>query len=106
MKTIVVLIAMSIFSASAIAQFSSASANSWKNKYCATMKDGKLTVMNEGKAMTADVTLANGVKIKTDGTVTKANGTMVTLKDGECVDNAGNVVAKEKMKKAEKMPAK
>ena len=69
-------------------------------KYCAKMKDGKLTVMQNKAELTIDVTLSNGTVVKTDGEVIRKDGTKLVLKDGECVDNLGNLVkAKDEKKK-------
>ena len=35
----------------------------WNYKYCASMQNGKLTVMKEGKALAADATLENGTMV-------------------------------------------
>jgi hypothetical protein len=72
-----------------------------EHKYCAKMKDGTMQVMHNGKEITSDVTLSDGSKIKTNGVVTKKDGTVVTLQDGECMDMDGKKCAadKEKSKK-------
>ena|SRR5437763_750068 len=103
MKKISVLIVTFIFSMIAIAKNpSSSNANLWKNKYCASMKDGKLTMMNEDKVMTADVTLENGTKVTADGYLVKKDGTRKAVKSGECISNDGTIVhqKKDKMKKS------
>jgi len=61
-------------------------------QYCAVLKDGKITMMQDYKTLAADVTLANGTIIKTDGTVNKADNTQLNLKNGECVDEKGNLI--------------
>lgn len=71
------------------------------DKYCAHMKDGRLVVMHEGKALTSDVTLSNGTVVKMDGTVIKKDGTRTMLKEWECVDLDGKVM-EEKTKKEKK----
>src|ERR1051325_5578942 len=100
MKKIIILIAAFIYSMNVMAQVSTADAKNvnWKHKYCAKMKEGKLMIMSEGKELTADASLENGVKIHTDGTLTKTDGTVVKLKNGECVDKDGNVVKAEMRK--------
>ncbi|HEV7231890.1 MAG TPA: DUF6799 domain-containing protein [Bacteroidia bacterium] len=70
------------------------------DKYCVKLKDGRLVTMHEGSEITADVTLANGTQVKTDGTVIKKDGTKVVLREGECVDKDGKVMrGKEKIEK-------
>jgi hypothetical protein len=104
MKKLIVLFATGIFALNVIAQDQSsdvtANANvNWKYKYCATLKDGKIKVMNEDKELMTDATMANGVKITTDGYVVNAKGERTALKNGECVDNDGKIVKKENMRK-------
>jgi hypothetical protein len=98
MKKIIFLIATVFFLNITVNQ-AAPNPNLWKYKYCAEMKNGKLTMMKEGKEMTADVTLANGTKIMMDGTVTIKDGTKRSLTDGECVNDNGKVITKEEMKK-------
>jgi hypothetical protein len=62
------------------------------NKYCAKMMNGKLTVMHEGKEVTRIAVLTNGTKIEPDGTITKKDGTKLTLKVGECMDTDGKIM--------------
>jgi hypothetical protein len=71
----------------------------WKFKYCAEMRKGKLTVLNEGKPITTDVMLDNGTKIMMDGTVLMQDGTKRALTDGECVEKDGSILMREQMKK-------
>lgn len=61
------------------------------NQYCAKMKDGKLVVMHEGKAITGDVFLKNGTTIKPDGTVITKEGVRTVLKEGSCIDADGKI---------------
>jgi hypothetical protein len=75
------------------------------DKYCAKMKDGKLTVMHEGNVLAADASLSNGGTVRTDGTIVKKDGSTVTLKEGECVDKDGKIM-KETKKEKSKMPDK
>jgi len=104
----ILIIFGSVFTLNAFAQDLSyndniESNNVWKYKYCAEVKDGKLTMMNEDKIMTADVTLENGTIITTDANIVKKDGTKTALKAGECVDTDGKIVqpSKDKMKKDE-----
>ena len=60
------------------------------DKYCAEFRDGVLKVIHNGEPLTEDVTLANGTKIHTDATIEKKDGSVTVMKDGQCVDLAGN----------------
>src|SRR5687767_14550798 len=64
------------------------------NKYCAVNKDGVRSILYQGHVITEEVTLTNGTKIKPDGTITRVNGAIQILNDGECMDKDG-VVSKE-----------
>lgn len=66
-----------------------------EDKYCAKLKDGKITVVHEGSPIAADVILSNGTKIKSDGTVINKDGTTFVLKEGECVDKSGALSSKK-----------
>ncbi|UOQ73269.1 DUF6799 domain-containing protein [Hymenobacter cellulosilyticus] len=67
-----------------------------------TMKDGVL--MQEGKvlltqqghttALTEPATLTNGTKIMADGTVTKPDGSTVTLQEGDMMSLSGRLTTK------------
>ena len=95
MKTLFLLITTTLFSISAMAGNGPVSSNKHPNKYCAKLKDGKLMVMHEGKAIVAEVTLANGTKIQSDGTIVKKDGSVVILKEGECIDHEGKIMAED-----------
>jgi hypothetical protein len=73
-----------------------------EEKYCAKLKDGVITVMYQGSHVTSDVTLDNGIVLKTDGTVIKKNGSKTTLKDGECIHKDGTISTKENKKVSKK----
>jgi uncharacterized protein YdeI (BOF family) len=61
--------------------------------YCfSTKEDGKRVVMSGDEEVTRDVKLSNGTTIKSDGSVTKKDGTKITLKENECVDLNGEIV--------------
>jgi ribosomal protein L14 len=105
MKTILLFTVLCFFGLNSIGQQASSGA---KNKtvkhktkskqpyqYCAKMKDGILVMMHEEKEMITDVTLANGTKIRTDASVTRPDGVVIHLEDGQCVDEAGNVFPDE-----------
>ena len=70
--------------------------NKDKDRYCAKLKDGKMTVFYENNTLTGTVTLTNGTQILTDGTVIKKDGTKVMLKEGECVNKEGAIEAPSK----------
>lgn len=91
MKTIVFAMTICLISTTIISAKAISTLDEHGDKYCAKMKNGKLTMMHEGKELTADVTLDNGTRIKTDGTVVKKDGTKMTLKKGECVDREGKM---------------
>lgn len=95
MRKLIVLVAACIFSLNAIAQDyqNDKSRSSDKNtvKYCAKMKDGKMMVTKDDVMLTADAKLANGMTIKTDGTIIKEDGKQIALKNGECIDSNGNM---------------
>jgi len=59
--------------------------------YCVELKDGIPVLTNDGKPVQNEVTLENGTKIKTDGTVTKRDGTQFVLKSGECVNDSAEI---------------
>lgn len=79
------------------------------------MQGGKLIVMKEGQAsvMTEDMTLSNGTVIMKDGSIKKADGTTMMLKNGDQIDMAGTMshnhaghgdVHSEEMQPMEKKP--
>jgi hypothetical protein len=95
MKNLAVLIAACVLSLNVMAQDPNTKTQTPDQqpvRYCAKMKDGKIMMQQDKKEMTADVTLSNGTTIKTDGTVLKSDGTQIMLKNGECIDNTGNMV--------------
>ena len=59
----------------------------------AKMVDGKMMLMKNGSwvAMASDVTMINGTKVKTDGTVVMKDGKTKKLKNGECVKSDGTM---------------
>ncbi|MDF7812562.1 DUF6799 domain-containing protein [Hymenobacter sp. YC55] len=58
-----------------------------------TMKDGKLLMTQSGitNPVTQEAALVNGTKIKPDGTVTMADGTTATLKEGDYLSLSGRL---------------
>jgi hypothetical protein len=73
-----------------------------KPLYCVELKDGIPVVMSDGKPVLNEVTLTNGTKIKTDGTVTKKDGTQYILKEGECVNDSVEVSKPTRITKTKK----
>jgi hypothetical protein len=69
------------------------------DKYCVKMKDGQKKVMHNGIAITKEVTLEDGTKIKPDGTITKTDGTTTSLNEGQCMNKDGMMVDKKNDKK-------
>ena len=57
-----------------------------EDKYCASVMNGKLVVMNNGKPITENRTLASGISISPDGTLIYKDGKKRMLKNGECID--------------------
>jgi hypothetical protein len=64
--------------------------------YCAMLMDGKMILTAEGKQVYASVKLANGTIVRTDCTVVKTDKTKVHLKNGDCVDQDGNIILADK----------
>lgn len=93
MNKLIIAIISCILVLSSTAQNSN-NKNYHSKKYCATTQNGQTVIMHEGKAITKDVTLSNGIKIATDGMITKNNGTQVSLKSGQCIDMNGNIMDK------------
>jgi hypothetical protein len=87
MKHLILTAAISLLSLGIFAQNPT---NNHDDKYCAKMKDGKMVVMHNGNAITADVRLDNGATVKPDGTVLWKDGTNQILSDGECIYQDGS----------------
>src|ERR1051325_6053645 len=101
MKKLIVIIAACIFTSGVFAQDYKAENKMQNDKqsnssYCALLKDGKMTLMKEGKQVNNEVTLSNGFKIRTDATLVKTDRTETVLKNGECVDKDGNIITSQK----------
>jgi len=103
MRFIVLIISLYICSAGAMAQDTPDKMKPVEStKYCAKLKDGKIMViMQDKKEVIADVNLTNGTTIKPDGTILKADGAQIDLKNGECVDSKGELINE---KNADKKP--
>ncbi len=58
------------------------------------MQDGKVTIMRKGKMtiVKAYTPLSNGTRVMSDGTIIKKDGTKTMLKEGECLNMAGEMV--------------
>lgn len=58
-----------------------------------TMKEGKVLMTQSGitNPVTQEAALVNGTKIKPDGTVTMADGTTATLKEGDYLSLSGRL---------------
>jgi hypothetical protein len=58
-----------------------------------TMKEGKVLMTQSGitNPVTQEAALVNGTKIKPDGTVTMADGTSTTLKEGDYLSLSGRL---------------
>ena len=52
------------------------------------VKNGQMTILED------DMTLSNGTKISSDGTCIKKDGSKVTMKEGQHMDNSGDVTPK------------
>jgi hypothetical protein len=96
MKKLIVAGMLSVFALGAMA---TEPKSEHPDKYCVKMKDGQKKVMHNGIAITKEVTLDDGTKIKPDGTITKSDGTTTTLNEGQCMSKDGMVVDKKKDKK-------
>ena len=110
MKKILLLVFAFAFSFGAFSQekTSVSGDSSMKNKYCAKVVDGRMIMMEDDKALTADITLENGMKITTNANVISADGTKTPLRAGECVDRDGHISepSKNKMSDDSKMEHK
>lgn len=64
-----------------------------KAKDCVIMKHGKMLVTKDGntKVMTDDMTMQDGCRVKTDGTVISADGQKMMLKDGDAITMDGKM---------------
>lgn len=67
-------------------------------QYCAAFRDGKMTIMIDDKTINKDIELQNGNKITVNGKVVRKNGSVMILKNGECVDKEGNITDKASLK--------
>ncbi|MFN8285929.1 MAG: DUF6799 domain-containing protein [Chitinophagales bacterium] len=70
--------------------------------YCVMEKDSQSLITLNDKPVTIDVPLADGSILSPNGVLLKKDGTKVTLKRGDCVDQNGKTLAKPMpMKKSE-----
>lgn len=56
-------------------------------------KDSKMWIVKDGQKteMNADVTLPNGMMVNTKGEVKSTDGQTIALKDGQYIDEEGNI---------------
>lgn len=68
--------------------------NNTNNECTVRMDNGKVMLLVDGREVTVDkdTTLTNGTIVKKNGRVKIKEGKTVTLKDGDCIDDAGNMV--------------
>ena len=59
------------------------------------MQDGKVVIMRKGVMQTVKsyTPLSNGTKVMSNGTIRKKDGSETMLKEGECLNMAGELVA-------------
>jgi hypothetical protein len=100
MKTLFFIIAAGILSLNAINDLP----NKFAVNYCAELKDGVLQIVHDGVAISSDVTLSNGTIIKADGTVISKDGSKVVLSEGDCVDKDGMLMKDNPKNKTIKEP--
>src|SRR5436190_10953937 len=65
-------------------------------KYCATLKDGKMTLHKENEEVASDITLKDGSIMTKDGTVMRKDGTKVLLQNGDCINEKGKLLTQNK----------
>ena len=70
---------------------------------CVHMKDGKMMMMKDGKemAMEKDMTMTDGSKVMTDGTMMTKDGKKMSLKDGDMVAMDGTMTKDGMKEKAD-----
>ncbi|SFD02590.1 hypothetical protein SAMN05518672_101102 [Chitinophaga sp. CF118] len=68
-----------------------------KMKDCVMMDEGKMWVMKGGKTteMTKEMTMTNGTKVMTDGSVKMKDGKTTMMKDGDCIMMSGKMKKKD-----------
>jgi hypothetical protein len=64
------------------------------NNCVATMIDGKMMIMSDGKTVMMDkeMVLRNGTVVRMDGTVKMKDGETVSIQEGDCIDLSGRMV--------------
>jgi hypothetical protein len=60
-------------------------------RYCVELKDGKMTLMQDSKPVTMEITLNDGSKVTPAAMVIRKDGTVLALKTGDCIDKEGNI---------------
>ena len=98
MKKLILFIGACVLAISSMAQTSTVKVSDTQSNptYCAMLIDGKTLLTAEGKQVYADVKLANGTIVKTDCTVIKSDKTKLTLNNGDCIDQDGNIILADK----------
>ncbi len=71
MKTIALIIAASMLVINMVLGTTNFSDTEHGDKYCAKSISGVLTIMHEGKPISANILLTNGTTLKMDGTIHK-----------------------------------
>ncbi len=98
MKKILILFALAMLALSGIAQKSArempTAFNTNEDKYCVTVKDSQSIITLNNKPVTIDIPLADGSILSPNGVLLKKNGTKVTLRNGECIDPKGKILAR------------
>lgn len=63
------------------------------NYYCLVVKGEEQILMKDGKEVTKDdVKLKSGDRLSIEGRIRKVDGTEIKLKEGECVNENGEVI--------------
>ena len=109
MKQLLIIMAASLFTLSAMAQnkmghkMHSKHTKMDMSKNCVMMEDGKMMEMKNGKTMMMDkdMTMSNGTMVMMDGNMKMKNGKMMMLKDGDCVMMNGKMKHMPMKKKME-----
>jgi hypothetical protein len=63
------------------------------SRYCAKLKDGIMVVTLNDQVITSDIVLRDSSRITKDAVLIKKNGKRMVLKEEECIDIDGNILA-------------